>query len=239
MEVNNVHNVNTLLPESLREIMLNMDIDTLMIFYTTHKSLQPILDKNFWLAKFKLDNVPLLYEIHKENIDLMDAKDPELNEIIIDNLPKEPTSIKTWIKLYKDAIFYISQATRLVDDIEFTDHFKLFDAALLDFDEFLWLPVKWFEMVHNKYGIHQVHYNLEDGYKMILYTNNFKTNGIVELDEMVLTRNEFIIYIAKLIYFNTNYDKEKIFLMGDDDALYISDLMSTKPYPIFNMLRVD
>lgn len=57
--------VSNLLPESLREIMLNMDIDTLIPFYATNKKLQPILDKDFWLAKFNFDNVPLLYEIHK------------------------------------------------------------------------------------------------------------------------------------------------------------------------------
>lgn len=172
----------------------------------------------------------------------MDDNDIELNEIIISNLPKEPSSIKEWIKLYKDSTFFISQATRLVDDIELTNYFKEFNAPELNFDEFLWLPVKWFEIVHkldNNYGRHQVYYNLEDGYEMILYIEDFNIDEMVVLDEMSLTRDEFIFYVAKLIYFNTNYDKEEIFLMGEDDALYISDLMSTKPYQIFNMLRVD
>lgn len=227
--------MNPLLPDSFTEIMIHMDIDTLTLFYRSNKHLHTLFDNNFWLNKFDLDNLPLLFEINNKNVKLMSG-DMELNNIIVDNLPKQPTTIPKWIKLYKDTIFYLGQAEQLIDDIGVTHHFEEFNAPEINFNSLLWLPVKWFQIAYNNpKNTYEIQFDLTDNYDILLWENNFNDNGVI--DVMHLTKEEMILFIAKLIYFNLDCDQDEFLLASEDDGLYIQNLIKNTSF--FNMYKPD
>jgi hypothetical protein len=147
--VKSVKSTNSNLPNDiLYEIMLKSDIGTVHQYCLTNKSaLQLCQNSQFWKQKFNDDQLPLLYEFPQNNFNLLDEE--HQNTMLEEKyIKKEPTTWTQWEKLYRQTQFLINQALRFVNQIIKTGHFMEFYTPELRFPDYLWLPTKWFQYVH-------------------------------------------------------------------------------------------
>jgi hypothetical protein len=224
----------------LYEIMLKADIDTVHQYCLTNKNaLNLCQDKLFWKMKFNYDSLPLLYQFPKENFELID-KDQQQYLLEENYIKQEPNTWKQWEQLYKQTQLMMTVATRFVNEIINTGIFMEFDTPEIKFYEYLWLPVEWFEFVHNldvqqicnvpniSYEIIKKKNNIQ--YKIHLIFDDIGEKYVPKSQELILSKQEFILYFAKLLYFHQNYDIDEIFLADHDEGepkgLWINDFLS-------------
>jgi len=218
----------TLVPDILKEIMYYADLKTLKHYCQTSKETQLLCrDSDFWKIKFEKQNLPFLYTIHEENIKITKNK----------NYKREPKTEEKWEKLYKDTVLNLRIATKLINNIIDSHKFMTFTHGEIAFFECPWFPVAWFKAIQtikNNKDINRYYFRPEVIYSINITKNNIeyiirfnidwdleeeddfiKENYFNEQDKkytLVLSQQEFIIYIAKLLYQFDQFDKEDVFL---------------------------
>lgn len=222
----------------LYEIMLHGDIQIIHQYCLTNKNAQQLChDRNFWINKFTYDQLPLLYQINKENV-LKSTKE-YLDEGYIEN---EPDTWKGWETLYKNTVLFMNVATTFVNNIIRTGIFTSFHTPEVKYYEYLWLPVEWFKQLAKlekmeKKGVYvtvDVNYEIILGkdiqYKIYFYINDIDTGKNYKTFELNLSKKDFIIQLARLFYYQRNFDPDELFLMNEDEdnpeAIMIQDLIT-------------
>jgi hypothetical protein len=229
----------SLVPDILKEILYYTDLNTLKRFCQANKEYQLLCqDYQFWKTKFLKQQLPLLYAIHPENEKLTKNK----------SLKKEPKTREQWEKLYKDTLINLNIAGKFVTNIIKTNKFNTFTHGEIAFQDCLWFPVDWFkivkELISNKIT-KRYHFRPEVIYRIDtiknIYTIQFHIDFDVEEGDdfepydyfnykddkytLILSQQDFIIYIAKLLYTFEKFDKEDVFLFeyfeDDEDGIII------------------
>lgn len=239
-----------LIPDTLKEIMYYADINTINQYCSTNKEAQLLChDVTFWKMKFYKQNLPLLYEINKENIKLLsnDIKKEAIKYII-----NEPTSWKEWKQLYIDTINYIQIANKFVKNVISTRNFEQFYTPEIMYYQCLWLPIEWFQLIknlddghlmftpfiqYNIYNINKKNKNIE--YQITLHIesqfsdnpeNSEEVLKLFDVDDKIYTLNlpqeQYILYLAKLFYNHKNFNTKEIFLLNDEyeESIFSKDL---------------
>jgi hypothetical protein len=229
--------------DMLNEIMLNADIKTIHQYCLTDKNAMKLCQNNqFWKFKFEKNQLPLLYEVPNENFKLIDTE--YLEE---DYIKHEPTTLKEWEILYIDTQFFIHLATKLVENIIKTNKFTEFYTPEIPFYEYQWLPVAWFKYVHklnvkNIPNVPEIYYEIiikknKIQYKISLTFQDLGNDENLPSLEIILSKNDFIINLSKLFYYQRNFDPDEIFISNqsedDPEAIFISDLLKDDLKNIF------
>jgi hypothetical protein len=244
--VTSIPNLNV---DNIKEIMYHADINTLQQYCLTNTIANKLCNESsFWMEKFEKNNIPIIFEINEQNIKYMNDEDNEQKLLNIERVTKTPKTASQWIQAYKDSIKFISIATKFVENALLTNNFTEFNTPEIGVDECLWFSTKAFKHVYNlRKKLHNIVVNFinykisKNKYEINLDIIDYDTDNITNY-KIPLSKNEFILYLAKLIYFFRDYDEEELFLIEnnkeelDVDALYINDL--TEKLPTYNRKMV-
>jgi hypothetical protein len=226
--------------DNLQNIMLQADIQTLHHICLTNKhALQLCQSGNFWHLKFQNDNLPLLYEVPKENLLLTDKN---FVDDVTTYIKHEPTTFTAWGKLYLDTQFYINRATEFVNYAVTHIEYNEFWAPEVGFSYYQWLPVSWFQMVHDldEQDIPNVpeivmHVNYNYYIVELLFLNLDDKYDIPESQQLQLSKEDFVVFLTKLFYYQSDiYEQDDLFIvnMSEDDPIMITieDIKSNKSF---------
>lgn len=138
----------------------------------------------------------------------------------------EPNNYDAWLKAYHKTKNVINIASKFVNNIInntfndfFTDDVKLRDL--------LWMPYDWFKYVYdnNYQDIADIYYHVKNNeYTIFLHFIEWDVEEENELNieslNMSLTKEEYIIYLAKLFYFYGDDDDFSLRDEGDEEGDY-------------------
>lgn len=185
-------------------------------------------DDNFWINKFNHDNLPLLYKIYEENR-LKSMED------LINEFENPPKTWQEWENLYKTTIYLMNVSEKFVNDNRDGD-FQTFNTPEIKFYDYLWFPVEWFNYYRKMEKLEKkgIYVNVNISYNVNKYIIYFSISDIDSFKvyksfKLKLSKDEFIEYIAKLIYHNQDYDEDELFIVNEDgddpEALFITDFI--------------
>jgi len=192
---------------------------------------------NFGNKNLIMINYHYYMKYQKENVNLVDNEIKEY--LITEYIMYEPKTWKQWEKLYNQTQLMMNVATKFVNEIIKTGNFMEFYTPEVPFHHYQWLPVEWFQYIHEldekkHYNVHSIFYEITKQKKKYQYKIKLFFDDIgIEIPvfkELNLTKQEFIIYLAKLFYYQQNFDPDEIFIMNTDvdepRALYIYHFLS-------------